>query len=94
MRRWVLYWALAGILIPEALFLDTMIREGIGPTDYLLPFLWPSSILLMITECADCRGWSVFGVVVLLVAAAINVILYTILGVISWPIARSFLRWR
>jgi hypothetical protein len=80
MMRFVMYWALAGILVPVAILtVDEL--QGVFQWPYLAVALWPSSILTMaIQEGASTS----FKILVLAISIGVNVVLYSAVGTAVW----------
>ena len=92
MLRLVMYWALAGALIPVTVIIIGQFEEFLGTTFSWMEFavfLWPSWILMGATYE---RELSAFGILVLAISIAINVLLYSAVGAIAWFVYNRFLR--
>ncbi len=89
MKRFVLYWALAGLAVPFVILVAHWLR--IGPyviPDYLKIMLWPSSVVTMALQEAN----PVFAAAVLIVSIALNVGVYSALGALFWWLGRLVTR--
>lgn len=76
MRHALIYWALAGVVVPVTLLTIAFLQGGVFADPYLLIALWPAAIFLM-----GIQTWNAFAVLVLLAAIGINVIWYIAVGV-------------
>jgi hypothetical protein len=84
MKRFVMYWALAGVLVPVAVLILSGLEEFLGRVFgwlSLAVYLWPSWILMGATYE---RELTAFGVTVLAVSVVINAALYSAIGAIVW----------
>lgn len=82
-RSIVRYFAIVGLLVPLALIAHNWIaftidRNHIPWTMFYQHYLWPSSIILMITH----DNFSLHTLIVLSISIAMNVLLYTIIGLL------------
>ncbi len=85
MKRFVTYWALAGVLIPILLYsVRFLFHPRFNP--YLIVAMWPSSILTMGAQNAGALG----GSVIVLIAIVINAVLYSVIGALIWWVMRCF----
>lgn len=80
MMNFIMYWALAGFLIPVAIVIIG-VYQGVFQWPYLAVALWPSWILLGAT--ID-REWTAFGIAVVVISIGINVVLYSGVGAVLW----------
>jgi len=80
MWRTVRWWALAGFIVPFAVYLDAEIRGGGTPLSVLV---WPGGFLTM-----AIRRFDLFAVVVISIAITSNVVLYSAIGLIWWLLFR------
>ena len=81
MIRFVMYWALAGLLAPLVILIVSELQGGVFEWPYLAVGLWPSWIMLGATYE---REFTTFGILVLTISIAINVILYSAVGTLVW----------
>ena len=87
MMRFVLCWTLAGFLIPVVIMIITQAGVIYLLPDWLVVAFWPSSIMLMGTMGQE---FPPMGIVVLVLSVLINQILYSMVGVMVWPLFRRF----
>ncbi|MEK6527039.1 MAG: hypothetical protein AABZ22_09205 [Nitrospirota bacterium] len=87
MKRYVMYWAVAGIVVPIMLIILAQLQGGTFESPYLALALWPSSILLMAIHYPGV-GWAIF---VYAISIMINVVLYSAVGAAVWWL-RQFLK--
>lgn len=87
MMRFVLWWTLAGFLIPVVIMIITQAGVIYLLPDWLVVAFWPSSIMLMGTMGQE---FTPMGIVVLVLSVLINQILYSMVGVMVWPLFRRF----
>ena len=87
MMRFVLFWTLAGFLIPVVIMIITQAGVIYLLPDWLVVAFWPSSIMLMGTMGQE---FTPMGIVVLVLSVLINQILYSMVGVMVWPLFRRF----
>ena len=87
MMRFVLCWTLAGFLIPVVIMIITQAGVIYLLPDWLVVAFWPSSIMLMGTMGQE---FTPMGIVVLVLSVLINQILYSMVGVMVWPLFRRF----
>jgi len=84
-------WGILGLLIPAAFLLHWKLTDS--PFGELEAILWPSSILSMGLEGPTPRSTldiaEVFAVLI-----AENVLLYSLVGLLTCPFAFLFFRWR
>jgi hypothetical protein len=83
MKKWLWGWSMAGLVVPLlylAIYLVTgyTLREGID-------ILWPGSLGLMVLENRPPATTVVF---VWSIAIASNGVLYAVIGLLLWPLAR------
>ena len=86
MMRFVLYRALAGVLVPMAIMIMVQLENWTGEIliwklDLISLILWPSSILTM---AIHGESLSSFGILVVSISVGLNVVLYSALGAASW----------
>ena len=81
MIRFVMYWALTGLVVPVAITIASRLQGGVFKWPELALVAWPSWILLGVTYE---REFTVFGVLVLGISIAINVIVYSAVGSALW----------
>ena len=89
MKHMVMYWALAGVIVPLAILGIAHLQGGVFEWPYLAIALWPSSILTMAIQK---EGLSLFNILVPTVSIALNVIWYSVLGAIFWLLVGRFFR--
>ncbi len=92
MLRFVMYWALAGVLIPVTVIIIGQFEELLSTTFSWLEFavfLWPSWILMGATYE---REFSAFGLLVLAISIGLNVALYSAVGTVFWFLFNRFLK--
>ena len=89
MMRFVMYWALASVVVPVAILIVSELQGGVFEWPYLALILWPSSILM-----GAIYGpiWSAFGLLVLAISIGLNVALYSAVGAVFWLLFGRFLR--
>lgn len=83
MVRALRWWALAGLLVPVAIYIIGFIEVFTGRlimSDYVMLILWPSSFPLM----AIREQFTVFGFLAVAISLLINVALYSAVGAIAW----------
>ena len=81
--RFVRWWALAGLLVPLLVYLEGAITGDASKFPGLVVFLWPASIATM-----GLKDWGWFSIVILTILIAINVALYSLVGLLLWLIGR------
>ncbi|MBZ0160621.1 hypothetical protein [Candidatus Methylomirabilis sp.] len=86
MTRFVMYWTLAGLLIPVVIFIIARYLWDIFDWPYLGVVLWPSSIMLMALETIHQRWWE--PIVVVAISVGSNVVLYSTVGGVLWLLWR------
>jgi len=89
MKRFVLYWALAGLAVPLVILVAHWLR--IGPyviPDHLKIMLWPSSIVTMALQKAN----PVFAAAVLIASITLNVGVYSAVGALLWWVGKLVAR--
>jgi len=84
-RTWFLCWLSVAVTIPAIFIVEAQIHGGITEWPLLALILWPSSLYLMMSECVTC-SWVQIWLVVPGVSIGANVLLYGILGTITWPL--------
>ena len=89
MMRFVVYCALAGALVPVAIIIIAQLQGGVFQWPYVAVVLWPSWIFMGATYE---RELTVFGILVLAISIAINVVLYSAVGVLFWLLFGRFLK--
>lgn len=89
MKHFVLSGALVGFLIPVAYILWWVFRDfsGVGLPNALInslerlrAYVWPSTIIFMAFPNPSLAET----IAVVTIAAAINVVLYSVLGLVAW----------
>ena len=88
MKRFVMYWALAGVLVPVTIVLVSRLQDGVFEWPDLAVILWPSSIMLMALEAIHQPWW--WQIVVPAISIATNVVLYSTVGAVLWLFWRLF----
>jgi hypothetical protein len=63
------------------------ISGGMTGWPLLLVLLWPSSLLLMAADCIN-GTWVDRWIIVFGTALGLNIVLYAIIGLITWPLYR------
>lgn len=91
MSRFVMYWALAGLLIPVAILIIARYLWDIFEWPYPVVTLWPSSIMLMALDTLNHPPWW-WSIVVIGISVGTNVILYSTVGAVLWSLWRLFSR--
>ena len=87
-RNWLCGWALAGLLVPVVLLLRWQLFDhSFGDLELVL---WPSSFILMGLQ--GPKPDRVLIVEVYAIAVAANVMLYFIVGLLTWLLASPILR--
>jgi hypothetical protein len=87
--KWVFWWGLLGLLVPAVLLLRwKLFDSGFGQFEATL---WPSSIMTMVLE-GSVKMWDIL--VVYTIALVANIILYSVVGLLTWPVVRFVLRRR
>lgn len=85
LRKWVLWWALGGLLVPVLLILRWKLLGSIfGELELIL---WPSSIMLLGLEGPASRP-RLDIVEFYALVMAMNVVLYAVVGLATWPLIR------
>jgi hypothetical protein len=88
--KWVLLWGTLGLVISVLLLLRWKLTDSpFGQVEFIL---WPSSILTMGFDSPSPR--KSFVVEVYSVIIAMNVVLYSLVGLLSSPLFFLVLRWR
>lgn len=89
--KWILWWALAGLLVPVLLILRWKLLGSIfGELELVF---WPSSIMLLGLEGpASRRRLDIVEFYALVMA--MNVVLYAVVGLAVWPPIRAAFRQR
>lgn len=89
MKRFVLSAALLGFLVPVAFVLWWVFRDFSGVRvpnplinwiERLRAYVWPSTIIFMAYPNPSLAEW----LTVVAIAAAINVVLYSVFGLVAW----------
>jgi len=87
--KWVSWWSALGLLVPAVLLLRWKL---FGATfGQLEGTLWPSSIMTMVLEGSHTT-WNILTVYAISLLA--NVILYSLIGLLTWPVIRFVVRGR
>ncbi len=81
MIRFIRYWALAGVLVPVGIITIAHFQGGVFEWPYLGLVLWPSWIFMAATYEQE---FTAFGILVLTISIAINVVLYSGIGALVW----------
>ncbi len=81
MKRFAMYWALAGAFVPAAIIVISQLQGGVFKWPYLALLFWPSWIFMGGTYE---REFSAFGILVLAISIGINILLYVVVGVALW----------
>lgn len=89
MKRAIMYWALAGVLVPVAIIIVGGMQGGVFEWPELAATLWPSWIFMAGTYG---REFTATGILVLVISLTVNVILYSVVGIICWFVYDRFLR--
>ncbi len=89
MKRAIMYWALAGAFVPVAIIIVSQIQGGVFEWPRLAATLWPSWILMGATYE---REFTAFGILVLTISITLNVILYSVVGIMWWFVYDRFLK--
>ncbi len=91
MRRFVMYWALTGILVPVVVIalgeLEVVLGKAFLWLDVAI-YLWPSWIVAGALEAVHQPWWWV--IVVIAISIGTNVVLYSIVGAVLWLLRRLF----
>jgi hypothetical protein len=86
-KKWIFWWAAAGLLVPTVLLLNWLVLgHGFGTTEVVL---WPSS---MITMALESQPNVATIVVVYAIAIATNIMLYSMVGAVMWLFIAQFRR--
>ncbi len=87
MKRFLIYWAIAGFLVPVVILIAHQLRVGLHKVpSFLIVLVWPSSILTMAIQ----NQGVLFAIVVSVVSIVINMALYSAVGVVFWWFRRFF----
>jgi hypothetical protein len=87
LRKWVFWWSVLGLLVPGVLILRWKIFGSVfGQMEAIL---WPSSIVLIGLEGQVSIFVILLGYAIAIVA---NVVVYSGIGLLSWPAVRIMLR--
>ena len=82
-RRWIVLWAVAGLCVPAILLFRWFFSKiGFGQFEATV---WPSSICLMVLEAPSTK---MDIVEVYAIAILANVLLYSVVGLVTWPLLR------
>jgi hypothetical protein len=85
--RWVFWWGVLGVLVPALLLLRwKLFGVMFGEVEAII---WPSSIFTMALEGSPTIGNILF---VYAIAFLANILLYSVVGLMTWPPLRFFLR--
>lgn len=79
--RWTLAFAALGIAVPILLTLRFFVLQR--PFGNIEFFLWPSSIMLIALESSTTRSTVIVAYIIVI---AENVLLYTAVGAVTWPL--------
>jgi hypothetical protein len=85
--KWMSWCGLVGLLVPPALILRWKLLGLIFGRLELI--LWPSSILLMGLEGQHS---ALLIILVYATVIVVNIVLYCIIGLLTWPVLRLALR--
>jgi hypothetical protein len=83
MKRFVFKWAIAGLLVPVIILLIARLQGGVFRWPYLAVILWPSWIMAGAIDASENPPLS-FIIFVLGISIGLNVVLYSVLGVLVW----------
>lgn len=83
MKRTIIFFAIAGAVIPIILFTGNLIElylnvERVPISRIISDYLWPSSIFLI----GGSNISTINGLIILLVAILVNVLLYVLIGLV------------
>lgn len=82
MKRFVMYWTLAGVLVPITILLVTWLQGGIFEWPYLALALWPTSVIYAAADSYQNPQASVV-IIFLMISIGLNAAIYSYIGVIS-----------
>ena len=83
MRRFVLLWGLAGLLVPVIIIIIGRLQGGAFRWPYLAVILWPSWIMAGALDSFENPPLSSI-VIILAISNGLNVILYAAVGAAFW----------
>lgn len=85
--KWLFYWAVIGLLVPTVLLLRwKLLGVMFGEVEAAL---WPASIITMGLE-GNSTIWNIL--LIYAIAFVVNVLLYSLIGLLIWPVLRFFVR--
>jgi hypothetical protein len=88
--KWMFWCGLLGLLVPVALILRwKLLGSTFGQLELIL---WPSSIMLMGLAWPHRSVFDVIQFYAIVVVA--NMVLYCVIGLLTWPVVRLALRHR
>lgn len=83
MKRFVFYWALAGLLVPVAIMLVTRLQGGVFKWPYLMIALWPSVVFYAAADAFENPSLSSLAIMGT-ISIGLNVLLYSVVGALVW----------
>ena len=93
-RRWIVCWGVLGLLVPSVLLLRWLVFDHIfGEVEMIL---WPSSFVLLALDGPEPLSLldRLTSTALYAIALAINVGLYSVIGLLSWQLIDLIRRWR
>ncbi|MFQ5932491.1 MAG: hypothetical protein ACE5MM_08795 [Nitrospiraceae bacterium] len=91
MKRFVMSWALAGLLVPMALLLLARLQGGTWEWPYLTMALWPSVVFAAAADTVP-NVPVLMSVLSLTTSMMMNVGIYAALGGVLWTLSRLYKR--
>jgi hypothetical protein len=83
MKRFVVYWALAGVLVPITILFVDRLQGGVFVSPYLALALWPTSVIYAAADSYQNPQASVV-VISLLISIGLNAAIYSYVGLNIW----------
>ena len=87
LRRSILYWGLAGLLVPVIILIVARLQGGVFRWPYLAMILWPSWIMAGALDSFENPPLSSI-LVILTISIGLNAVLYSAVGALVWWINR------
>jgi len=83
MRRFVLLWGLAGLLVPVIIIIVGRLQGGVFRWPFLAVILWPSWLMAGALDSFENPPLSSV-VIILTISIGLNMLLYSGIGAFAW----------
>jgi hypothetical protein len=83
LKRFILYWAIAGFIVPVVIMIVTRLQGGVFKWPYLALTLWPSVVIAAAADVFENPPLSSL-IIFVAISIGINVVVYSAIGSLVW----------